>query len=62
MFLATTNFYIVLTVLGGWVTLFRLFSYLIKEGYCLSEACEDAKLLEGGHAAECIQSFRFSPA
>jgi len=36
--LATTNFNIVLSVLGGWVSLFGLVSYLCKESFYLSEA------------------------
>lgn len=37
--LATTNFNIILSVLGGWVSLFGLVSYLCKESFYLSEAC-----------------------
>ncbi|KAI8628986.1 Na/H antiporter [Xylariaceae sp. FL1651] len=37
--LAITNFNIVTSVLGGWITLVGLFSYLLKERYYLSEAC-----------------------
>ncbi|KAK1750006.1 Sodium/hydrogen exchanger family-domain-containing protein [Echria macrotheca] len=36
--LAVTNFNIVLTVLGGWISLFGLVSYLLKENFYLSEA------------------------
>ncbi|KAK5661523.1 hypothetical protein OQA88_11427 [Cercophora sp. LCS_1] len=36
--LAITNFNIVLAVLGGWISLFGLVSYLLKENYYLSEA------------------------
>ncbi|KAK0635056.1 Sodium/hydrogen exchanger family-domain-containing protein [Bombardia bombarda] len=36
--LAITNFNIVLSVLGGWVSLFGLVSYLFKENFYLSEA------------------------
>ncbi|KAK3683578.1 Sodium/hydrogen exchanger family-domain-containing protein [Podospora appendiculata] len=36
--LALTNFNIVVSVLGGWVSLFGLVSYLIKENFYLSEA------------------------
>lgn len=36
--LATTNFNIVVSVLGGWVSLFGLVSYLCKESFYLSEA------------------------
>jgi sodium/hydrogen antiporter len=40
--LAITNFNIVCSVLGGFVTLFGLVSYLFKEKFYLSEACEPA--------------------
>lgn len=36
--LALTNFNIVVTVLGGWISLFGLVSYLVKENFYLSEA------------------------
>jgi sodium/hydrogen antiporter len=36
--LAVNNFNIVLSVLGGWVSLFGLVSYLCKESFYLSEA------------------------
>jgi hypothetical protein len=36
--LAVTNFNIVVSVLGGWVSLFGLVSYLCKENFYLSEA------------------------
>ncbi len=38
--LAITNFNIVLSVLGGWISLFGLVSYLCKENFYLSEACK----------------------
>ncbi|KAL8691237.1 MAG: hypothetical protein Q9218_003495 [Villophora microphyllina] len=38
--LATTNFNIVVATLGGFVTLFGLVSYLLKEHYYLSEPCK----------------------
>lgn len=38
--LAVNNFNIILSVLGGWVSLFGLVSYLCKENFYLSEACE----------------------
>jgi len=38
--LAVTNFNIVCSVLGGFITLFGLVSYLFKEKFYLSEACE----------------------
>lgn len=38
--LQVDNFNIVLSVLGGWISLFGLVSYLCKEHFYLSEACE----------------------
>jgi hypothetical protein len=40
--LVLTNFNIVCAVLGGFVTLFGLVSYLFKERFYLSEACESS--------------------
>lgn len=37
--LVITNFNIVCAVLGGFITLFGLVSYLLKENFYLSEAC-----------------------
>lgn len=37
--LALTNFNIVCSVLGGFLTIFGLVSYLFKERFYLSEAC-----------------------
>lgn len=39
--LALNNFNIILSVLGGWISLFGLVSYLCKENFYLSEACEN---------------------
>ena len=36
--LAVNNFNIVVSVLGGWISLFGLVSYLLKENFYLSEA------------------------
>lgn len=36
--LALTNFNILVGLLGGWISLFGLVSYLCKENYYLSEA------------------------
>lgn len=36
--LAVNNFNIVVSVLGGWISLFGLVSYLCKENFYLSEA------------------------
>lgn len=38
--LALTNFNIVVSVLGGWISLFGLVSYLMKENFYMSEARE----------------------
>jgi hypothetical protein len=38
--LAINNFNIVCATLGGFITLFGLVSYLMKEKYYLSEACK----------------------
>lgn len=38
--LALTNFNIVCASLGGFITLFGLVSYLMKEKFYLSEACK----------------------
>ena len=38
--LVVTNFNIVCAVLGGFISLFGLVSYLFKERFYLSEACE----------------------
>lgn len=37
--LALTNFNLVCATLGGYITLFGLVSYLLKERFYLSEAC-----------------------
>ena len=39
--LAVINFNIVCAVLGGFITLFGLVSYLLKERFYLSEACRN---------------------
>lgn len=38
--LDVNNFNIVISVVGGWISLFGLVSYLCKENFYLSEACE----------------------
>ena len=40
--LVVTNFNIVCAVLGGFITLFGLVSYLLKENFYLSEACKSS--------------------
>ncbi|KAK3900229.1 hypothetical protein C8A05DRAFT_36135, partial [Staphylotrichum tortipilum] len=60
--LATTNFNIILSVLGGWVSLFGLVSYLCKESFYLSEAL--ISLLAGvslsPHAANFIRPLEYA--
>ncbi|KAH6621343.1 Sodium/hydrogen exchanger family-domain-containing protein [Chaetomium sp. MPI-SDFR-AT-0129] len=60
--LATTNFNIILSVLGGWVSLFGLVSYLCKESFYLSEAL--ISLLAGvalsPHAANFIRPIDYA--
>ncbi|KAK4156663.1 hypothetical protein C8A00DRAFT_40877 [Chaetomidium leptoderma] len=60
--LATTNFNIILSVLGGWVSLFGLVSYLCKESFYLSEAL--ISLLAGvalsPHAANFIRPLDYA--
>lgn len=48
--LATSNFNIVSATLGGFVTLFGLVSYLLKERYYMGEACKISQNL-------CLQSY-----
>ena len=38
--LAITDFNVIVALLGGFVSLFGLVSYLLKENYYMSEACE----------------------
>lgn len=38
--LAVTDFNVIVALLGGFISLFGLVSYLLKENYYLSEACE----------------------
>lgn len=40
--LALSNFNILLSILGGWISLFGLVSYLLKENFYMSEACESS--------------------
>jgi hypothetical protein len=42
--LAINNFNIVCATLGGFITLFGLVSYLMKEKFYLSEACKFGQL------------------
>ena len=43
--LSVVNFNIVCATLGGFITLFGLVSYLLKEKYYLSEACECSDII-----------------
>lgn len=52
--LAVNNFNIVLSVLGGWVSLFGLVSYLCKENFYLSEACESIPSCIVLHRHSCV--------
>ncbi|KAJ4307144.1 hypothetical protein N0V88_000522 [Collariella sp. IMI 366227] len=60
--LVTTNFNIILSVLGGWISLFGLVSYLCKESFYLSEAL--ISLLAGvglsPHAANFIRPLDYA--
>lgn len=53
--LEVNNFNIVLAVLGGWISLFGLVSYLCKEHFYLSEACE----LSPSPAGTVVYRFRY---
>ncbi|KAH7025659.1 Sodium/hydrogen exchanger family-domain-containing protein [Microdochium trichocladiopsis] len=60
--LALTDFNIVVSVLGGWISLFGLVSYLLKENFYLSEAL--ISLLAGvafsPHAANLIRPIEYA--
>ncbi|KAI0025736.1 Sodium/hydrogen exchanger family-domain-containing protein [Xylariomycetidae sp. FL0641] len=60
--LDTSNFNIVIAVLGGWISLFGLVSYLLKENFYLSEAL--ISLLAGitfsPHAANFIRPMEYA--
>ncbi|KAI1083896.1 Sodium/hydrogen exchanger family-domain-containing protein [Whalleya microplaca] len=60
--LALTNFNIVLAVLGSWISLFGLVSYLLKESFYLSEAL--ISLLAGvafsPHAANFVRPLEYA--
>lgn len=42
--LAVTDFNVIVALLGGFISLFGLVSYLLKENFYLSEACESTSL------------------
>lgn len=56
--LAVNNFNIILSVLGGWISLFGLVSYLCKENFYLSEACMCLSYISSCRRkpADCIPS------
>lgn len=60
--LALTNFNIVVSILGGWISLFGLVSYLLKENFYLSEAL--ISLLAGvafsPHAANFVRPLDYA--
>ncbi|KAI1373715.1 Sodium/hydrogen exchanger family-domain-containing protein [Hypoxylon crocopeplum] len=60
--LALTNFNIVLGVLGGWISLFGLVSYLLKENFYLSEALISlmAGLAFSPHAANFVRPLEYA--
>ncbi|ELR06183.1 hypothetical protein VC83_00736 [Pseudogymnoascus destructans] len=60
--LAVTNFNIVCSVLGGFITLFGLVSYLFKEKFYLSEALISllAGVILSPHAANFIKPFEYT--
>ncbi|KAI1107324.1 Sodium/hydrogen exchanger family-domain-containing protein [Jackrogersella minutella] len=60
--LAPTNFNIVVSVLGGWISLFGLVSYLLKENFYLSEALISlvAGLTFSPHAANFVRPLEYA--
>ncbi|KAI1388772.1 Sodium/hydrogen exchanger family-domain-containing protein [Hypoxylon trugodes] len=60
--LALTNFNIVVSVLGGWISVFGLVSYLLKENFYLSEAL--ISLMSGltfsPHAANFVRPLEYA--
>ncbi|KAI0900842.1 Sodium/hydrogen exchanger family-domain-containing protein [Annulohypoxylon nitens] len=60
--LAVNNFNIVLSVLGGWISLFGLVSYLLKENFYLSEALISllAGLTFSPHAANFVRPLEYA--
>lgn len=53
--LALSNFNIVVAVLGGFISLFGLVSYLLKENYYLSEARKSFSLFSCGFCLCIVQ-------
>ncbi|KAI1781117.1 Sodium/hydrogen exchanger family-domain-containing protein [Hypoxylon cercidicola] len=60
--LALTNFNIVVGVLGGWISLFGLVSYLLKENFYLSEALISlmAGVAFSPHGANFVRPFDYA--
>lgn len=60
--LSLTNFNIVVSVLGGWISLFGLVSYLLKENFYLSEALISllAGLSFSPHAANFVRPLEYA--
>ncbi|OTB04288.1 hypothetical protein M426DRAFT_320876 [Hypoxylon sp. CI-4A] len=60
--LALTNFNIVVSVLGGWISLFGLVSYLLKENFYLSEALISlvAGLTFSPHATNFVRPLEYA--
>ncbi|OTA53448.1 hypothetical protein K449DRAFT_339739 [Hypoxylon sp. EC38] len=60
--LSPTNFNIVVSVLGGWISLFGLVSYLLKENFYLSEALISllAGLSFSPHAADFVRPLEYA--
>ncbi|KAI1418149.1 Sodium/hydrogen exchanger family-domain-containing protein [Hypoxylon sp. FL1857] len=60
--LSPTNFNIVVSVLGGWISLFGLVSYLLKENFYLSEALISllAGLSFSPHAANFVRPLEYA--
>ncbi|KAI0843417.1 Sodium/hydrogen exchanger family-domain-containing protein [Hypoxylon sp. FL0890] len=60
--LSPTNFNIVVSVLGGWISVFGLVSYLLKENFYLSEALISllAGLSFSPHAADFVRPLEYA--
>ncbi|KAI2465719.1 Sodium/hydrogen exchanger family-domain-containing protein [Annulohypoxylon bovei var. microspora] len=60
--LAVNNFNIVVSVLGGWISLFGLVSYLLKENFYISEALVSllAGLTFSPHAANFVRPLEYA--
>lgn len=58
--LAVTNFNVVLSVLGGWISLFGLVSYLCKEHFYLSEALISLLAGAAAYASNLIRPLEYA--